>query len=88
MPRKIFELAKELDLKPPDLVEGLKAKGRGTQAAQKQLVDTFMWQCYCVPLVLSRCLLHVFCDCLQETWEMLVCVAPQADFASMMYHYL
>ena len=39
MPRKIFELAKELDLKPLDLVEGLKAKGFAVRNHMSSLTD-------------------------------------------------
>ncbi|RLA64958.1 MAG: translation initiation factor IF-2 [Epsilonproteobacteria bacterium] len=39
MPKKIFELAKELDLKPLDLVEGLKAKGFAVRNHMSSLTD-------------------------------------------------
>jgi translation initiation factor IF-2 len=39
MPRKIFELAKELEIKPLDLVEGLKAKGFAVRNHMSSLTD-------------------------------------------------
>ena len=40
MPRKVFELAKELDVAPLDLVETLKAKGFQVRNHMTELSDT------------------------------------------------
>ena len=39
MPRKVFELAKELDMAPLDLVETLKAKGFAVRNHMTELSD-------------------------------------------------
>ena len=40
MPRKVFELAKELDMAPLDLVEALKAKGFAVRNHMTELSDS------------------------------------------------